>query len=390
MDEQTTYAPPTPPASPPGPTTQAPAPGDGRSGRLTAGVVLIVLGVLFLAGRFFPGFQWWGLWPLIIIVAGLVQAFSPGRDGWSVARMFDGFVTVAFGAVFLAITSGAVGWGVWARIIEFWPVLLISLGLELLGKSLHASWPKVLGSLVVIGALAFSVVTYAGGVGRGGGWMRPMTAGEPFSYSAPVGSVEEAKLALDAGVARVALRPGRNLVAVEGRTDGRRPSVAVSGDGKVADVAVDLGGPDGAVMWPGDSPSFDVWISDAVTWDLRLSTGVSELTADLSSVPVSTLDLRPGVASCEVRLGDVPAGVEMARATVKAGISSVRVEVPQGTEARIEIESGLSGQTVGEDFEDMGGGVWETPGFAAARQSGAGVWVISVRSGIGSIDIDTY
>jgi len=377
-----------PPHKPPPPP--APPPGDRTPGRYTAGIVLIVVGAVFLAGQFLPGFAFWNLWPLIIIVAGLVQAFTPGREGWSVARMFDGFVTVAFGGVFLAITGGVVGWGVWARIIEFWPVLLISLGLEILGKSLHASWPKVLGSLAVIAALAFSVVSYAGGSGWSGSWL-PAGGGEPYSFSAPVGSTDEAKMVLDAGVARVALRPGRNLISVEGRTDYGSPSVDVrDSDGK-AEVAVNLGDSDGASVWPGTrSPQFDVWLSDEVMWDLRLNTGVSELDADLSAIPVSSLDLRPGVASCEVRLGGVPDGEDEARAEVRAGISSVRIEVPDDAEARIEISSGLSGHSVGGDFEDVGSGAWETPGFDEARAAGDGVWIISVRSGIGSIDIDTY
>ncbi|MDZ4168361.1 MAG: DUF5668 domain-containing protein [Coriobacteriia bacterium] len=394
-EQQVMHAPPSPPTPPSGPTTQAPPPeppAAGPTGRYTAGIVLIVIGSLFLAGQFIPGLAWWTLWPLVIIIAGLVQAFTPGRDGWSVARMFDGFVTVAFGGVFFAITSGVVGWGVWGRILQFWPVLLISLGLEILAKSLRVSWPKVIGSLLVIGALVFSVVTYAGGASAAGWWFNATSdTGAAFSYSEPVSGVEEAQLTLDAGVARVRMGSGDNLVAVKGRSPFGAPQVDVNRAAEPAEVGVRLGGSDRAMVWPGgQAADFDIWVSDKVLWDMRINTGVSVLDADLSDVPLSSLDLRPGVAECDVRLGDAPAGADEARADVRAGISAVRLELPDGAEARIEISSGLSGRTVSGDFESLGGGIWETPGYEDARQAGRPVWLVAVKSGIGSITIDTY
>lgn len=50
-----------------------------QKGSLVGGLVLITLGVLFLADEFFPGFDFGDLWPVIIIVIGvglLINAFS--------------------------------------------------------------------------------------------------------------------------------------------------------------------------------------------------------------------------------------------------------------------------------------------------------------------------
>lgn len=396
MPEVTTAAPPEPPQPPaPGPVmTPDPAPEPGRkgSGAATAGIVLIAIGAVFLAGRFTPMFSWWNLWPFIIVIAGLVQALTPGKEGWSVAKLFDGFVTVAFGGVFLAITGGVVGWDVWARIIAFWPVLLIALGLELLGKSIHASWPKVLGSLSIIAALVYAVLVSAGSISdlawdRAGGGVGT----RPYSVSEPVGDVETAHLTLDAGVASVRVNADDRLVSVAGNGVDE-PVVEVERSTTTADVAVRLGEDgDGVVVWPGGTNAeYDVGLSDDVVWSLRMNTGVAELVADLSQVPVSELDLRPGVASCDIKLGDVPAQTDEGRVDVRAGVSSVVVRVPEDAEARVEIESGLSGNSVGGDFVRLGGGVWETPGYADARSGGRPVWVLVVKSGVGSITIDTY
>lgn len=396
MDEVTTAAPPEPPQPPPPSPAASPSgeperksPGGGAT---TAGIVLILVGAVLLAARFTPMFSWWNLWPLIIVVAGLVQAFTPGKDGWTVAKMFDGFVTVAFGGVFLAITAGVAGWDVWVRIITFWPVLLIALGLELLGKSIHASWPKVLGSLAIIAALAYAVMVSAGSITdfafTGSGATAP--SARDFSYSEQVGSVEEAHLTLDAGVASVKMGADSDLISVAGN-GAEEPRVEVDRASSPAEVGVRLGDDgDGVVIWPGTNTRYDVGVSDQVTWSMRINTGVSELVADLSGVPVSALDLRPGVASCDVKLGDVPIGVDEGSVEVRAGVSSVVVRIPADAEARVEIESGISGNSVRGDFEKLGGGVWETPGYADAKSSGRPVWLLSMKSGVGSITIDTY
>jgi len=379
--------PPAPPSSPVAPQPPEPPKG-GRSGA-TAGIVLIVIGLVFLAGRLIPGLAWWNVWPLIIIVAGLFQAFTPGKEGWSVTRMFDGFVTVAFGGVFLAITLGYVGWGVWGRILALWPVLLISIGLDLLGKALHTTWLRVVGSLAIIAALGYAVAMSAGDVGSVVFFGEP--SGQPFSYSEPAGGVREASLDLEAGVAEVSVQDGSDLVTARGVSPWGEPTFDVQRSGSSAEVQVSLGDDGGVGVWPG-SPNarLDVTLSRSVMWDATVSTGVSTLDADLSDVQVRSLLLKPGVADCDVRLGDVPTQLDEGRVAVESGVSSVVLRIPQGAEARVKSEGGLTGTNIDSQLASLGGGVWETPGYSAAQSSGEPVWVINVKSGVGSFALDTY
>ena len=111
------------------------------------------------------------------------------RDGWNVERIFDGFVTVAIGLVILAITTGYVGFSVVWQILALWPVLLIAIGLDLLGKALHTSWVRALGSMAVIAALAYSVAVTASGFQ--GFSFTGTTASTTRTVEEPVGSVSE-------------------------------------------------------------------------------------------------------------------------------------------------------------------------------------------------------
>ena len=378
---------------PPAPQSSAVAPAStsrAASGSVTAAVVLIVVGAVFLLMRLIPSISWWSFWPLIIVLAGLVQAFTPGKEGWSVHRMFDGFVTVAIGGVFLATTMGIVGWDVWMRIFNLWPVLIIAIGLDLLGKAVHTSWLRALGSLAIIGALAYGVSSASSGFSDFG---MPITPGgvEDVSLSEPVGTADSANLTLDSGVATVRVASGDRLIGITGTSPWGEPTLDVERVGSEARVRAVLGDDEGMHMWPAErSARFDVELSDRVLWDIRMNTGVSSLRADLSDVAVRSLDLRPGVADCDVQLGDVPTGEREGTVDVRAGVSSVAVRIPDDAEARVEIESGLSGSSVRGSFEGQGSGTWETPGYEAAKDAGRPVWLIRVRSGIGSVTIDTY
>jgi phage shock protein PspC (stress-responsive transcriptional regulator) len=61
-----------PPAAPPQWEQPASTPERHRtSGGITGGVILIVVGLLFLAEQFIPGLNVWRFWPVILIVIGL-------------------------------------------------------------------------------------------------------------------------------------------------------------------------------------------------------------------------------------------------------------------------------------------------------------------------------
>lgn len=65
-----------PPQTPPAWTAPEPAPQpkrerDVRSGGVMGGVILIVLGLIFLAGQIVPGIDIGKLWPLILVAIGI-------------------------------------------------------------------------------------------------------------------------------------------------------------------------------------------------------------------------------------------------------------------------------------------------------------------------------
>ena len=356
----------------------------------TAGVVLIVIGALLLVGRFLPGQDWWDLWPLVIIVAGLVQSLTPGHAGWGANRFFDGLVTVAFGLVALGVTTDYLGFDVVWRILGLWPVFVIALGFDLLGKALHSNWVRVLGSIAIIAVLAYaSAITIADSAGAGAGGL----SGRPSSsqFSEPLGAITRGRMSLDVGVASVRLASGADLVRVSGTSFVGDPTVSVVRANDHATVGIDSGKTGGMMFVPGSFQArMDVAIARDVAWDLDISTGVSQLEADLSDLRVSSLEFKPGMADCDLRLGAPLMGSGGSKCSIRSGLSAVKISVPRGAAVRIESESGLTDHDLEDVFVSQGRGVWETRGYAQARSDGRPTWLIELKSGLGSIEIDTY
>lgn len=370
------------------PWADGPAERHGGNGSYVLGMVLILGGALLLSARFVPGVALWALWPLIIVAAGLAQAFTPGRDGWGAERFFDGLTTVAIGGLLLGNTLGYLSWGVWWTVVLLWPVLLISAGFGILGRATGQRWLRVIGSVAVLAAIAYAGATAASHTTPFALWGR--AGGEAFTHEADVRDVRTATLSLKGGVGDVRVTGGEKLVTANGRSPFGTPQFVVDRSGERASVLLSMGDGRGVTVWPGgEAAQMDVTLSRRVLWNATIDTGVSRFDADLSDVRVRDITLNAGVSECSVKLGRVPDGEKESVALVKAGVATVGIRVPKGVPVRVESDSGLTGIRVG-GLAGKGGGLWESDGFARARDAGEGVWIIRIKSGVGTIDVDTY
>ena len=372
-------APPTPPAS------RHPR----RSG-ITAGVILIAIGAVFLAGQLIPGVAWWNLWPLLVVLAGVIQMFTPDhRDSWTAYRLLDGFGTVLVGVVLLGNTLGVVSWSVWWAFIALWPLLLIALGISVLGRGLHQMWLRGAATLLVWATLALAVAASLTGV-AGLTPIQPWThvySGQPYTFTEPVGTALGATLAFKGGAGDIRIHGGDELIGASGTTAFGKPDIAVTRSANAADVAVTLGSSDRTVVAPGlATGEADIALSRTVLWDATLETGASQLDADLSDLSVKHLALKTGVSEATIKLGDVPLAANSTDVEVKSGLSDVTILVPADAAVRVDTHNGLTTTNLDDRFVAQSPGLWQTPGFeSAARRIN-----ISIESGISSVSVRTY
>lgn len=383
------FAPGTTPAGyPPPPPVPPIEPASRRWGGagVTAGAALILLGIAVMAGRWVGGLGASNMWPLVIVAIGAAQILTPGKEGWGLDRVVEGLSTVAFGSVLFGCTIGLIGWDVWWSFATLWPVLLVALGLAIISRSVHAAWVGAMSSLVVIAALSLAAWTSWSGMGLRA-W--PTAGeGEEFSLSESVGAVETATLGIDAGAGDFTIGDGPALVTASGRIAGGSPSFSVSRFGTDAEVRFGLPGHGGPWVWRGGSPGrTDLTLSDRVFWrDVRVNTGMSSLTADLTDLEVGEVILNSGMSDTTLLLGDVPDLRREASVLVKTGFANVHLEFPGDAEVRVVSDSGFAPVTVDGRLEKVSGG-WQTARYDEARRRGDGVWLVEVKTGFGAVRV---
>lgn len=173
---------------------------------------------------------------------------------------------------------------------------------------------------------------------------------------------------------------------------------------------------------------WDIGLSGDIPLDLALEIGAAEARIDLTDLQVTHLDLEVGAADAEVwwdrpNRGDLTeiaiecgassfrmtglgnahfehlqfeGGVgsfeldfsgdwtRSARADLEIGLGSLDIVLPEGIGVRIESEdSFLSSVDVDRNFERVGDGVYETPGYASAAVK----LDIGITLGMGSVDV---
>ena len=369
---------PAPPPVPPSPK---------RRGGIGLGVILIALGIIFLAGQFVPGITWGSMWPVFIILLGVIQIVTPDpRDGWGILRVEDGIGTLILGSVLLGNTTGYIAWDVWRTLLYLWPVILISIGLSVIGRGIGQTWLRALAPVVIWLAFAYAVATsLTGAAGLPQVQQSLQPSGQSFAFSEPLGDVTDAKLAFDGGAGDIKIdSDSRDLVSASGNTPLGAPAFSVTRKGSSADVNFGLGRKDTAVVWPGfTGGNVDMGLSDSVLWDATLQTGATSLNADFSEIKLKNLVIKTGASSVNVKLGPVPPEVTKTTVAVKAGVSSVTIVVPREAEAHVITHNGLSSTNISRDFTRQGDGSWVTPDFGSARR----IYEISIESGVGSVSI---
>ncbi|MBN2247083.1 MAG: hypothetical protein JW733_00140 [Coriobacteriia bacterium] len=375
-------APPTAaPAVPP-----SPAQPQGPRPALWAGITLVILGVLLLVSQFVPGMELWRWWPVILVGFGVRQLFGSRRERWSVRHLGEGLTTITFGLVLLGQMLGFLRWDVWLNILRLWPVLFISLGLEIIGKATRAEWLRVLGSLVVVAALAYGALVLTPQTG----WpLVRATGGEAFRHVAPhSGSVTAGAAEISGAVGELTVLAGDDLVRAEGSSP-YEPVFDVSTQGGRA--TVDVTGGEGSWMPMTPGSDIEVALDRDVVWGLVIDAGVSDYEVDLSELAVTSLALESGVSNGVLTLGrpDAAGGRDPVPVEIDAGVSALVVRIPRGESARVSLSDGLSGiESEGAWMRNREGGarIYESEGFSDA----GAYWDIRIDPGVGGITLRYY
>ena len=361
-----------------------------RRGGIWTGVILILIGAAVLLGQFTTFVDVLKLWPLFIIAGGLVSIFRPRGEPWT-KHVVQSLGTIAVGLVLLGNTFGYLSWAVWFSVFSLWPVLLVALGIELLGKGLGMTWLRVVSSLLILVAFLYAVLVMTPGGARPG-FLFPITSGRP---TAPFGrtvphdaSAIEGDALVKVGAARLSLAAGSDLAGLSGTAvSGTAPTLQTSVASGTASVSVTDPQTGAQLLLPGDR-RVDVTLDSAVVWrSVSLELGAVDAAVDLSRIDARAITLSTGASDIRLTVGDRAKDVAV---QVKGGVASVVVRLPASAAVTVDAKSGLSNVSAPPAFRRVSG----VPGLGESRLVADGTGgpriTLTMESGVSDLTIETY
>ena len=373
------------------------------------GIILVAIGILALVGKVI-GVSIWRFWPLALILVGLVEMFTPGKEGWSLQRAGGGIVTISIGIVLQSWMLGIVAFSTFLQgFLQFWPVLLVVIGLAVIGSALKKNTIMLLSSLVFSAALIFGVWYY-------GDFSKPVVlqfdnkneviinvpefpgsqqqSSQSDQRSLDLAGIETANLLYKGGVTNAEIGLGDSTAAefeVLGASDNGLPQLERSNALYLMDESTPKVVIESVNVIEGGTHS--IRLPGHILWQqIDIEAGASSLTLDLEGLEVKQVNIDSGVSDIAIRLGEPQAG--SSSLDLNAGISSTSIEVPEDSAVIIYTE-GLNSVTVDQESftwsEQLG--AWCSNAYLSDFRGRQGinkaVWTIN-QQGMSALDVRTY
>jgi hypothetical protein len=340
-------------------------------GGLVWPIILILLGGIFLLNNLgiIGNLTWrtiWQFWPVLLIAIGLDSLF---RRNEIVGPVF----MIGLGAVLLMSNFGILIWDAWETLWRLWPLLIIAIGLEIIvGR--RSLWISLL-SVIFIFAVLIGVL-WLSDIGIGTLEGQPLAEDE---ISQPLGEATRAEIVLAPAVGDLvveALPPGEELVAGTLRLGNMQQAwddYDLDGDTVIYSLRSR-----NVVPVFGDAWDWDLGLTSAVPIDLDASMGVGDMLLDLMDLDLSALDVSQGVGKIELTLPSEGAF----DGQVNQAIGSIVLHVPDNVGLRLDVSKAISSLDVPDGFQQRGG-YYYAPGYEIADEQ----ITLEISQAIGSIDV---
>lgn len=287
-------------------------------------------------------------------------------------------ILITIGALALLANFGYLSSSFWITALQFWPLILILIGLEILiGRQ---SWAGSIIVLLIGLAMVAGIIYLAanpGAVILGAGTVTD-------TISEPLGDIDAATVEIKPGMGELKLtaldvsapnlidatitHPSSFRIEKDYQTDGARGQLKLDQQGTFVFMMNPI------MRW-------QVALTARVPITLKLDAGVGSTDVDLNALNVRELDVNAGVGSVKVIM---PAHAGSVMANVDGGVGTVSILIPQDVPARIRTRSGMGGVSVNQArFPRTGDNLYESQDFASATNR----IELDVNTGVGGISI---
>ncbi len=256
----------------------------------------------------------------------------------------------------------------------FWGIVLIILAALLLLN--QQGWLKgdVFGYLWPAIIVLFGIWLLIGAFSRG------RSSATRQHISIPLENARSARIKLDHAAGRLNIRAG--ALSTELLSGDFGAEVDYKSNMEADQVQLKLRNSRQFWAWyPGESLDWDIRLNADIPMKLKIDSGASATTLDLTDLKVVELDVTTGASSTEVNL---PANAGNTLVDINSGAASLNIRIPTGVAARIKVKSGIASVNVDSNrFPRQDGGLYQSADYTTAANRAD----ITIDTGVGSVDI---
>ncbi|MBV8084097.1 MAG: hypothetical protein JO247_04695 [Chloroflexi bacterium] len=258
---------------------------------------------------------------------------------------------IGLGAIFLLQNFGVLSWQFWGSVWQYWPALLILVGLELVFGGRGTGW--LLGFVVLVAIVGVAAGHFSSRVAMPA-WFNRVPAAEPAASpiegttSQDLQGATQATVTLQFGAGDMTVGPltdDPNLlskVTYQG-PESLEPKPTFSLRGGQASLVYKVSGGDHSGRFPffnssaGSQANF--FLNPTIPLAVTVQEGATTSHLDLSQLKVSNLTLDTGASTTDITM---PAQAGNTIAQIRGGAATINLSIPSGVAAQITYQGGLS------------------------------------------------
>jgi hypothetical protein len=123
-------------------------------------------------------------------------------------------------------------------------------------------------------------------------------------------------------------------------------------------------------------------LNTAPVWDMNFEVGAAAIDFDFSPFKMENIEIHMGAASLKTKIGNKS---DITRFHLKAGVSSVDIEVPESSGCEIQCKTALSSKDF-DDFTKINSNLYRSHNFDSAKKK----VYLDIETGISSIHVSRY
>ncbi|MEN8224747.1 MAG: DUF5668 domain-containing protein [Bacteroidota bacterium] len=296
-------------------------------------------------------------------------------------NLFWGVVLILLGVLYL-LKKFDVIWFNWRDIVALWPLILILWGVSLLPiKALYKLFASFLAIIIMLSLIYFNPGKWHSGWFWIGDFVKKESAEINQSESIHENS-EYAKLELTAAAGTyIVAGVTEELVDFKHVGDSGTYYMRTTVEDNRHKVHI---GPESHhnqfVMYR--SHKVEISLNSDLVWDLDLDAGAADIELDLSPFLIDDLKIQGGATSMEIILGDRSDDVFV---DIETGVSSVLIKVPKEVACEVKTNSFLVSKDL-PGFDKVSKSTYVSPNFSSSTKN----ITIRFESGISSFRVLRY